>query len=229
MRKVLSFLIITSFCLSASSQVGQVNEYGLRVISSPQEYAKIVKQNPDRELVNLKTLLTYAIFDIRYATTNNFTGKVVYKSPEAFLCAPAAASLKKVEDDLAKLGVGLKVFDAYRPYQATLKFWEIVKDSNYAAAPETGSRHNRGCAVDVTLFLIDSKKELEMPTPFDDFTKKAGSNYMNLPQATIENRALLKKAMEKHGFKQLSSEWWHFDYKGYSAYPVLDIPFENFK
>jgi len=228
MKKVLSILILAVLSLSGYSQVGEVNEYGLIVVSSPSEYAKIVKQNPDRELVNLKTLLSRAVFDIRYATSNNFTGRVVYKSPEAFLCSPAAISLKKVEDELAKLGVGLKVFDAYRPYQATLKFWEIVKDPNYAAAPERGSRHNRGCAVDVTLILLDTKKELEMPTPFDDFTKKAGSAYMDLPQAAIENRALLKRAMEKYGFKQLSSEWWHFDYQGYSAYPVLDIPFESF-
>ena len=228
MRKVISLFFIASFCFQVFSQVGQVNKYGLRVVSSPDEYAEIVKENPDRELVNLKTLLSKAVFDIRYATTNNFTGKVVYKSPEAFLSAPAASSLKKVENDLAKLGVALKVFDGYRPYQATLKFWEIVKDPNYAATPEKGSRHNRGCAVDVTLILLESQKELEMPTAFDDFTKKAGSGYMDLSQAVIENRDLLKKAMEKHGFKQLSSEWWHFDYKGYSAYPVLDIPFEDF-
>ena len=196
-------------------------------MSSPEEYAQIVAKNSYRELVNLKVLLNHAVFDIRYATTNNFTGKVVYKSPEAFLCAPAAESLEKVEIDLAKLGVGLKIFDAYRPYQATLKFWEIVKDPNYAAAPETGSRHNRGCAVDVALIFIDSQNELEMPTPFDDFSKRAGSDYMDLSQAAIENRALLKKSMEKYGFKQLSSEWWHFDYQGYSAYPVLDIPFEK--
>ncbi len=224
-RIIILGLVIIAFASCQSA--GQVNEYGLRVVSSPEEYSRLIEKNPDRKLVNLKGLLETSVFDIRYATTNNFTGKIVYKSPEAFLCAPAASSLKEVENYLKDFGVGLKILDAYRPYEATLKFWEIVRNPDYAAAPETGSRHNRGCAVDLTLILLKDKTELEMPTQFDDFSERAGSAYMDLPQAAIENRALLKRAMEKFGFKQLTSEWWHFDYAGYSAYPVLDIPFDK--
>ncbi len=220
-------ILLISVWLVGSSQPGQVNEFGLRVVNSPNEYAKLVKSNPDFELLNLKGLLNHAVFDIRYASTNNFTGKVVYKSPEAFLCTPAAKSFVEVEKYLFDQGICLKVFDAYRPYQATLKFWDLVKDANYAAAPETGSRHNRGCAVDITLVSLKDNVELEMPTPFDDFTEKASSGYMNLPSAVIQNRAIMKYAMEKFGFKQLSSEWWHFDYVGWEKYAVLDIPFDQ--
>jgi len=225
-RKLL-LLTVVSIIMWSCSESGQVNEYGLLVVSSPKAYTKLIKKNPDQELVNLKPLLTNAQFDIRYATSNNFTGEVVYESPGAYLCKPAADSLQKVLEYLSESELGLKVFDAYRPYQATLKFWEIVKNPAYAAAPETGSRHNRGCAIDVTLFRLSDSMELDMPTAFDDFSVKASSDYMDIPEKTIKNRLALKTAMESFGFHQLSSEWWHFDFTGWENYAVLDIPFED--
>ncbi|MCK5821461.1 MAG: M15 family metallopeptidase [Bacteroidales bacterium] len=220
-------LIMISALIGSCSETQQVNEYGLIVISSPEAYAKLVKKNPDQELVNLRPFLLNTQFDIRYATSNNFTGEVVYESSGAYLCKAAADSLHKVVDYLFGRDLGLKIFDAYRPYQATLKFWEIVKDPAYAAAPETGSRHNRGCAIDVTLITLADSIELDMPTAFDDFTVKAASDYMEIPDHIIKNRLALKTAMELFGFSQLSSEWWHFDFTGWENYPVLDISFED--
>lgn len=225
-RKLLFLIVISVFAWSCS-EPGQINEYGLTVISSPKAYAKLVKKNPEQELVNLRPLLLNVQFDIRYATSNNFTGEVVYESAGAYLCKPAADSLQRVIDYLTDGGLGLKVFDAYRPYQATLKFWEIVRNPDYAAAPETGSRHNRGCAIDVTLISLSDSTELDMPTVFDDFTVKAASDYMEIPDQTIRNRLALKTAMELFGFSQLSSEWWHFDFTGWENFAVLDIPFKD--
>lgn len=229
MMKLRFLLLGCSLLLSSSlfSQVGSVNDYGLRVVSDPDEYATLVKGNPDLELINLRSILSRAVFDIRYATENNFTGKVVYAAPEAFLCKPAAQALLLAEEDLAEQGLGLKILDAFRPYQATIKFWKIVQNADYAADPRKGSRHNRGCAVDLTLISLANFTELQMPTEFDDFSHEAAADYADLPQIVIKNRLVLKTALEKYGFSQLSSEWWHFDFKGWNAYPVLDIPFDR--
>lgn len=222
---VLAFLALC-FSSLAVSQPGELNAYGLRVVNEAAKYRELVAQNPNMELVDLRTLLKNSIFDIRYASENNFTGKIVYPSAGAYLCKPAAEALILAEADLAGLGIGLKILDAYRPYQATIKFWEIVQNPDYVADPKLGSRHNRGCAVDVSLILLADSLELEMPTPFDDFTKKAASDFPDLSPQVLKNRLLLKTTLEKYGFSQLSSEWWHFDYKSWKAYPVLDIPFD---
>ena len=221
------YILLLSFFLTGCSGIGQVNEHGLLVVDEVADYQQLVKKIPNQELVNLKKLLPKADFDIRYATANNFTGEVVYTAPEAFLCKPAADSLVQVQHFLATQGLSLKILDAYRPYQATIKFFEIVQNPDYAASPTTGSRHNRGCAVDVSLVYLANGQELQMPTEFDNFTEKAGATFMDLPEEAIQNRMTLTKAMEKFGFKQIPSEWWHFDFSGWEDYAVLDIPFEK--
>ncbi|OQA14816.1 MAG: D-alanyl-D-alanine dipeptidase [bacterium ADurb.Bin363] len=139
-----------------------------------------------------------------------------------------AKKLLKVQKKLKKIGLGLKIWDAYRPLSVQYKFWELVPDLRYVADPKVGSNHNRGAAVDVT--LVDSKgKELPMPTEFDDFTEKAGRNYNKLPKEVIKNRKLLEDYMVSEGFLPLPTEWWHFDYKNIKDYPVLDIPLEEVK
>jgi len=165
--------------------------------------------------------------DIRYATTNNFTGKQVYPCAKACLHKSTAEKLSKAQKKLETQGLGLKVYDAYRPLSFQKIFWNIMPDERYVADPKKGSRHNRGSAVDVTMIAIDSGKELEMPSGYDDFTERASCAFTNLPPAAISNRALLRAVMTECGFVPFETEWWHFDDSGWTNYPVLDIPLEK--
>lgn len=180
------------------------------------------------DLVDVQKVIPGIVLDIRYATTNNFTGKKLYPVARCCLRREAAESLKQVEEELRAMGLALKIFDGYRPLSVQRKMWAIVPDENYVANPAKGSRHNRGAAVDLTLIKLDGT-ELPMPTPFDDFTEKAHRNYTNLPPETIQNRALLQRVMEKHQFIGLNTEWWHFDYKDWRQYGLLDVDYSQIK
>lgn len=175
------------------------------------------------DLVELTAIDPTIGLDIRYATPNNFTHQKVYASARCLLRRAAAESLSVVQKELRQQGLSLKVYDGYRPLSVQKKFWEICPDDRYVANPAKGSRHNRGAAVDLT--LVDKKgNELQMPTPFDDFTEKAGRAYMKLPKMAIKNRALLEDAMTRHGFVAMASEWWHFDFRGWDRFPIMDEP-----
>lgn len=199
----------------------------LKIISSVEEYKKQVALDPSMKLVNLIDFLNGVTFDIRYATNDNFTNQVIYESRDAFVRLPVANALEKVQDSLRTLQLGLIIYDAYRPYAATVKFYEIIKDTKYVADPKVGSKHNRGCAVDVALYDLKTGKPLPMPTEFDDFSEKAGATYMNLPKEVIQNRTLLAGVMQAFGFSIYPDEWWHFDYIGWEKYPLMNIPFEE--
>lgn len=203
------------------------NPYNLEIITGIDEYHSSVQKDSSMLMVNLEEYIPGIILDIRYATTNNFTGKIIYSSPEAWLRKEAADSLKKIQEELNKEGLGIKVFDAYRPYAATLYFYEVYKDTTFVAAPWKGSIHNRGGAVDLTLINIETGEELEMPTPFDDFSEKASHHYTELPQNVLDNRARLLKVMRDHGFTFYEYEWWHYNIKGRDKYGLLDISFEE--
>lgn len=183
---------------------------------TPVEFIELNKMNPN------------ILLDIRYATTNNFTGKVVYPEARAFLVKEAALSLDSVQKELETMGLGLKIFDGYRPLSVQKIFWEIMPDERYVADPKKGSRHNRGMAVDLTLVYKDGK-ELSMPTEYDDFTEKAHRDYLNLTEEQIKNSKILENVMTKYGFTGLPTEWWHFDYKGWEKYEALDIDFKDIK
>lgn len=178
------------------------------------------------ELVNITAINPHIQLDIRYATTNNFTKKKIYSGGYCFLQKPVARALNNVQKELELLGLGLTIFDGYRPLSVQKIFWDLVPDERYVANPTKGSRHNRGCAVDVTLIKADGSAVL-MPTEFDDFTTKAHRDYRQLPPEAIANRDLLTTIMTKHGFIGLPTEWWHFDYKTWEEYPILDISFEE--
>jgi D-alanyl-D-alanine dipeptidase len=173
-------------------------------------------------LVNLAEADPTLIIDARYATTNNFVGLRMYPRNEIWLERGTATKLMKAQADLRSLGLGLKVFDGYRPLEVQRVLWEIMPDPRYVANPKNGSRHNRGCAVDVT--LVDAEgDELAMPTKFDDFSERAHHDYMALPQEVLANRKRLRNAMINAGFKGLKTEWWHYDSRGWEDFPVLDI------
>jgi len=170
------------------------------------------------------------ILDIRYATDNNFTGQKVYPSARCYLRADIAAKLLKVQDSLRPKGLGLKVYDCYRPFSVQERFWSIMPDERYVLEPVRkdgvmvkSSRHNKGAAVDVT--LVDARgRELPMPTGYDDFTDKAHRDSTAASSEARTNSLLLEKAMAAQGFEPLSTEWWHFDGPGWQQYPPLDLP-----
>lgn len=175
-------------------------------------------------LVDLQTLDTSFILDIRYSTKNNFTKTVLYPVAKAKLRRIAAESLVAVQQELRSKGLGLKIFDAYRPLSIQWKLWEVVPDENFVADPRKGSKHNRGAAVDLT--IIDSTgKELEMPTGYDDFSEKASHDYTDISAEASKNRALLKDVMTRRGFHPIRSEWWHYDFQGWERFEILDEPF----
>jgi D-alanyl-D-alanine dipeptidase len=183
---------------------------------------------PMPDLVDMATFCPDIVLDIRYATDNNFTGKKVYSHAKCYLLRSTAEKLKEVQKHLKKFGVGLKIYDGFRFQQAQELLWQVYPDKRYVANPAKGSCHTRGCAVDVTLIKLEDGKELAMPTKFDDFTKQAHRNYMDLPQEAIANRQLLEDVMTKFGFVGLPTEWWHFDDANWEQCPLLrDLTFEE--
>ena len=174
-------------------------------------------------LVDIRTVNRNIRLDIRYATANNFLKRKLYSTPKCALRSSVAQKLALVQTDLEKVGLGLKVYDCYRPFSVTKQMWEVLPDPNYVANPARGSRHNRGAAVDLT--LVDrTGKELEMPTPFDDFTAKAHRDYAGGSAQSRKNRQLLEDAMKKQGFIGITTEWWHFDSEDWQKFAILDIP-----
>lgn len=215
-------LIVAAACRTTADV--PLNRYGLAVVNDARLYRALAARDREQVLVPVTDLALAVRLDIRYASANNFMGEVLYPAPAAFLrCAPARA-LAAAQRELETRGLGLKVFDAYRPYAVTARMWEKWKDPDYVADPAKGSRHNRGAAVDVTLVDLASGRELEMPTPYDDFTPAAASDFGGASPAAAANRAILREVMERHGFTVLPSEWWHFDYVGWERYPLMDLP-----
>lgn len=200
---------------------------GLEVIADISLYRAQAAANPDMELVDLESVIPGIVLDIRYARADNFTGEIIYTLPKAFARRPVAAALQRVQAELAELNLGLKVYDAYRPYAATVRFYQVYPDPDFVADPRYGSRHNRGCAVDVTLIHLDSGLEIPMPTDYDEFSERAHPEYPDLPQEVIGNRQLLFDIMAWHGFAHYPTEWWHFDFSGWEDYPLMDLSFEQ--
>ena len=206
-------------CGSATTSFAQ-----LTIVTSSQ-YDSIVKASPKLQLVLLKS--DFVQQNIKYATTDNFTHKIVYDTAAMFLSLDAHASLLKVIDFLKAYNVGLIIYDAYRPYRYTVKFWDLIHDDRYVADPQKGSRHNRGCAVDVGLYDLKTGKSLDMPTAYDDFSEKAAANSKDRTKLQSKNVELLQQAMTCNGFQLFATEWWHFDYSGYQQYPIYDFSFQE--
>jgi len=201
-------------------------KYGLQPTTFDQ-YKESLKANPEKELVDLEKFIPGLVMDIRYATTNNFTSQKIYNLAKAYARRPVAEALKKAQAEFKTLGYSVKMFDGYRPYSATVKFYEEYHDTTYVASPYRGSRHNRGCALDMTIVDIKTKKELKMPTPYDSFSKDAWPTSPVKDPEAKKNRDVLIRVMEKNGFKVNASEWWHFDFVGWQKYEVMDIDFEE--
>lgn len=228
LKTFIFFILIFSFDNSLLS--AQKNKYGLYVIEDVQTLQQNIDENPSKGMVDLSTLKPRILFDLKYTTTDNFMNEVLYPPIRTtWLRKPAAEALEKAANEFALLNLGIKVFDAYRPYSVTEKMWEPVKDDRYAADPATGSGHNRGISVDLTLIDLRTGKELTMPTGFDNFSDTAHQSFMDLSPEILKNRALLKQVMEKYGFIALSTEWWHFYLPNASEYELMNIPFKEMR
>jgi D-alanyl-D-alanine dipeptidase len=211
----------------ASLSPPPANAYGLSVVTNYAYYAQQVAANAENELVNLREFIPGLGLDIRYATPDNVLGEALYATASAYLRRPVAEALRQVQQALRPQNLGLLVFDAYRPYRVTVRFYEQIQDENYAAPPWRGSRHNRGCSVDVALINLGSGHPLPMPTAFDALTPAAHASYADLPAAILQNRATLFAAMTQCGFVNYPGEWWHFDHQRWSEFDLLDLAFEE--
>jgi zinc D-Ala-D-Ala dipeptidase len=218
-----------SFTVSNTSTTQSIiaSKYGVKAISSIDDYTEMIRKDSSKQLVDLSKIIPTIQLDIKYATVDNFMGRTMYSQAKAFLALPAAQALKVAQQQLNRLGYGLKIYDAYRPYSITVDFYEKVKDTVFVASAYKGSRHNRGCALDLTIINLKTGKELLMPTPFDDFSPKAHTNYRNLPSNVIKNRELLKSVMTQNGFDIYADEWWHYDFKNWRNHLIIDISFEQ--
>ncbi len=181
------------------------------------------------ELVELALLNPSIHLDIRYATSNDFLGTPVYSQARAFLQRPAADALLRVQQKLKPLGYGLLIHDAYRPWYVTKIFWDATPPEGkiFVADPAQGSRHNRACAVDLTLYDLITGKPVEMPGTYDEMSPRSFPDYPGGTSLQRWHRDLLRRAMESQGFTVYQSEWWHFDYQDWREYPILNAPFEK--
>lgn len=181
------------------------------------------------DLVELTRLDPTIKLDIRYATTNNFLGTVFYSEPRAFMQRPAAEAVVRVNRKLKQLGYGLLVHDAYRPWYITKVFWDAtpVDKHIFVADPSQGSRHNRGCAVDLTLYALKTGKPVEMVSTYDETTDRAYPDYPGGTSLQRWHRKLLREAMESEGFTVYDAEWWHFDFEDWRHYGIGNVTFEK--
>ena len=213
-RSVLFALLALPILLPASYGQGPPKEAG--PFRAP-DLVEVVKLDPTIRL------------DIRYATSNNFLGRPVYDQSRAFLQRPAAEALRRANRALRRQGYGIVIFDGYRPWSVTKLFWDSTPEDKkqFVADPAQGSRHNRGCAVDLSIFDRKTKEIVQMPSAYDEMTERSHINYAGGTPEQRRVRDMLRAAMEAEGFAVYEPEWWHYDYKDWKLYPILNISFSE--
>ena len=226
---VKNFLILISlsvfFRLSAQTEVSEIpiSRYGLPVINDIRVYKAQVAKNPENRLMDVRGMIRDARFIITYATDQNFLKRKIYPSAELFLRKPAAEGLVKAAEILRKQGLGLVLYDGYRPYAVTVLFYEEVGDTTFVADPRKGSKHNRGMAIDLSMYNLKTGELVEMPSGYDEASKRAYHEYSGGSEVAKQNRQILRSAMEKAGFSIFKYEWWHYDFMGWESCPTYDL------
>ena len=227
MRKLFISVIASLTFSMLQAQPGDLkmhmSKYGLPVVKGIKVYKKIVMSDNDNQLVDLRKIIPEAKFDIRYATSQNLIGRPLYPNADAFLRKPAALALRQVSENLKQLGLGLVIHDGYRPYEITVLFYESIKDTTYVADPRKGSRHNRGMAIDLSLFDLETGETLIMPSEYDETTERSHHDFSGADPKALQHRQILKDAMLDVGFQLYPYEWWHYDYQGWEGCPTYDI------
>lgn len=238
---VYSFLLALCFCNCRETEKnkGDVNVSGKpsRTMDKDSIFESQQKQNikiqqpqnlsnlSDTTFVRLADYSNDFVYDLRYATKNNFLKEKVYDCAECYTRVKTAKALLKANKELMDLGYRIKFFDCYRPNSVQYKMWKIVPNPQYVANPKKGSIHNKGGAVDITLVTLDGE-ELDMGTDFDFFGKKAYHDNLDLPKTVLDNRKVLKETMEKHGFWSIRTEWWHYNLSAASNDKVANFKWE---
>ncbi|HEX3023987.1 MAG TPA: M15 family metallopeptidase [Chitinophagaceae bacterium] len=222
--------VITNECISQENKLSN-NAYRLNVVNDVNTFKSLSALDSNKSMINLNEKIKGLIIDLRYASVNNFMHRKMYppKSNICFLRLPVVNALIKIEEYLKQKKLGLKIFDAYRPYDVTKKFWELVHDERYVANPAKGSGHNRGIAVDLTIIDLQTKHELNMGTGFDNFSDSAHHSFTNFPQQILDNRKLLKQTMQQFGFIPLETEWWHYSWPHAEQFEILNLSFKELK
>lgn len=232
---VLSIVGLFMSCKEPSQKksIQQLNLATVDTVAAVDTVAKlpevVKKQVPDLSTLADTTFVRLAdysddfVYDMRYATENNFLKAQVYQCGECYVRAIIAKALIKANKAFMEQGYRIKFFDCYRPHDVQKKMWEIVPNATYVANPAKGSIHNKGGAVDITLTTLEGE-QLDMGTTFDFFGRKARHAYQELPKQVLDNRKLLKSGMEAYGFGAITSEWWHYNYR-----PTLGYPIANFR
>ena len=223
----LTLFLLSSIVLSIKG----VSQHQLKIINSPDEFLQSINIEPKLKLIELKSIIPQIQYDLKYATKDNFTKVRLYPAltKQTYLRNDPASALATAAKELDEKGLGIWVWDAYRPYHVTVKFWNLIKDERYVAHPAKGSGHNRGIAIDMTLYDLKTGALLEMPTTFDDFSEKAHHGFEGISPVQKANRELLRSIMEKYGFIKFQTEWWHYYWPNGEQYDVLDFNFNQIK
>jgi D-alanyl-D-alanine dipeptidase len=240
MKRFLSLLIVAASisCFGQAVAPASVQSFRITPVKPVPELRKeALASTPPAEhgdfrkpdLVELRKLDPSIKLDIRYASSNNFMSTPFYSQARAFLQRPAAEAVVRANAKLKPLGYGIIIHDGYRPWYVTKMFWDgtPADKHEFVADPAKGSMHNRGCAVDLSLYELKTGREVEMPSGYDEMSERSYPDYKGGTTEETERRDLLRKVMEAEGFTVYKSEWWHFDYKDWSKYPILNLPFEK--
>jgi zinc D-Ala-D-Ala dipeptidase len=200
-------------------------------LQQPATAAPPVEKGPFRptELVEVNALDASVKLDVRYATANNFMHRVLYSQARVFLQRPAAEAVVRAHRRLREQGYGLLLFDGYRPWRVTKMMWDATPRAqrDFVANPAQGSKHNRGCAIDLSMYRTDDGREVDMPSAYDEFSERAAPAYAGGTADQRARRDLLRRTMEAEGFTVEPNEWWHFNWKDWRSYPLLDVPFRS--
>ncbi len=230
-RRRRAAVLVALGCSAATATAGAALKPAAAAARIDRASARPAIQEPSRsvDLVELVTLDPTIRLDIRYATRNNFLGRAVYGAPRALLRRGVAEALVRAHHRLRPRGYGLLIHDAYRPWSVTKLFWEATPATQHAflANPATGSRHNRGCAVDLTLYELAKGRAVAMPSLYDEMSARSSVGYRGGTRLERTHRDLLRVTMAREGFAVLPSEWWHFDHRSCREYPLLDIAFDT--
>jgi D-alanyl-D-alanine dipeptidase len=237
MRRLLC-LVLLSVSMAAAQPAAQPQFFHITPVRPVEELRKeALKAQPPIErreflrpdLVELVKIDPTIKLDIRYATNRNFLSTPVYEEARAFMQRPAAEAVARASQKLHEKGFGLMIYDAYRPWYVTKIFWDATPPENhkFVADPAEGSRHNRGCAVDLTLYDLKTGEAVPMTGLYDEMSERSYPNYKGGTEEERRNRETLRSAMEAEGFTVYEYEWWHFDFKGYEKYPILNLKFAD--
>lgn len=214
------------FFLISVSIMGQEN-LKTNVISDTIVYLRQIEENPNNELVDLANFVSDLNFDIQFATKDNATGEQLYSIKKAFARRPVAVSLRIIQEALNRRGLGLLIFDAYRPYADAIKIGDLMKNSESDGFLENNIKHSRGGSVDVSLISLTTGEEIQMPSGYFQNMEATQTDYSDLPDNVIANREILVEVMQQHGFRVSPKQWWHYDFMGWQAFDLMNVSFEE--